>query len=63
MIDSGWRSSLRSSARKRFSSLQKSAGRRILRLQKALSIGQTAQNSATHEFVSEQTARVDELSG
>jgi len=63
VADSGWRSSLRSSARKRFSSLQRSAGRRILRLQKALSIGSTAQNSDASDFVSEQIAGVNESSG
>ena len=62
MSDSGWRSSLRSSARKRFSSLQRSAGRRILRLQKALSIGNTATNTGTNDIVSGQTANADESS-
>jgi len=62
-VVSGWRSSLRSSARKRLSSLQKSAGRSLRRLQKVMSVGHTEQNSATNDFTSRQTENVTESSG
>jgi len=61
-VDSGWKSSLRSSARKRLSAVRRSARRRLLHLQKAVSTGSKEHNSSTNDFVDGYNAKTSELS-
>jgi len=63
VLHSGQKWSLRSSAHKRLSSLQKSAGRQLQRLQKAMSLtSMEPPHSAASNTTDLVTAGVDELS-